>query len=86
MIADTNTEFALSVKKAYKTVYNEERDFKLFIASTDAHHFKRNGIDTLVIGTMRGDNKYHAQDEFVYIDDLIEATKIYALTALDYLK
>ena len=86
LIADTNTEFAASVKKAYTLVFNEERDFKLFIASTDAHHFKRNRIDTLVIGTMRGDNNYHAQDEFVYIEDLITATKIYALTALDYLK
>ena len=86
LIADTNTEFAVSVKKAYTSVFNEERDFKLFIASTDAHHFKRNGIDTLVVGTMRGDNNYHAQDEFVYIEDLITATKIYALSALDYLK
>jgi succinyl-diaminopimelate desuccinylase len=86
LIADPNTEFAKSVKKAYKTLYNEERDFKLFIASTDAHHFKRNKIDTIVIGTMRGDNNYHAQDEFVYIEDVINATKIYALVALDYLK
>ena len=86
LIADTNTEFAVSVKKAYTSVFNEERDFKLFIASTDAHHFKRNGIDTLVIGTMRGDNNYHAQDEFVYIEDVINATKIYALIALDYLR
>jgi len=86
LIADTNTEFAASVKKVYTSIFNEERDFKLFISSTDAHHFKRNGIDTLLIGTMRGDNNYHAQDEFVYIEDLINATKIYALTALDYLK
>jgi len=86
LIADTNTEFAASVKKAYTSIFNEERDFKLFISSTDAHHFKRNDIDTLVIGTMRGDNNYHAQDEFVYIEDLINATKIYALSALDYLK
>lgn len=86
LIADPNTEFAKSVKKAYKTLYNEEREFKLFIASTDAHHFKRNGIDTIVIGTLRGDNNYHAQDEFVYIEDVINATKIYALAALDYLK
>ncbi len=86
LIADTNTEFAVSVKKAYTSIFNEERDFKLLIASTDAHHFKRNGIDTLVIGTLRGDNNYHAQDEFVYIEDLITTTKIYALTALDYLK
>ena len=86
LIADINTEFAISVKKAFSTLYDEERDFKLFIASTDAHHFKRQGIDTLVIGPMIGDNNYHAQDEFVYIEDLINTTKIYALTALDYLK
>jgi len=86
LIADINTEFAASVKKAFKSVFNEERDFKLFIASTDAHHFKNKGIDTLVIGPMIGDNNYHAQDEFVYIEDLINTTKIFALTALDYLK
>lgn len=86
LIADTNTEFASSVKKAFNTLYNEERDFKMFISSTDAHHFKRNGIDTLLIGPMIGDNNYHAQDEFVYIEDLINTTKIFALTALHYLK
>ncbi|MFX0049399.1 MAG: M20/M25/M40 family metallo-hydrolase, partial [Candidatus Hermodarchaeota archaeon] len=86
LIADPNTKFAVSVKRAYKTLFNEERDFKLFIATTDAHHFKRNGIDTIVIGTLHGDNNYHAQDEFIYIEDLINVTKIYALTALNYLK
>ncbi|MFW9949363.1 MAG: M20 family metallopeptidase [Candidatus Thorarchaeota archaeon] len=86
LIADTNTEFASSVKKAFRSLFNEERDFKLFIASTDAHHFKRKGIDTLLFGLMTGDNNYHAQDEFVLIEDLINTTKIYALTALNYLK
>jgi len=86
LITDTNTEFASSVKKAFRSLFNEDRDFKLFIASTDAHHFKRKGIDTLVIGPMIGDNNYHAQDEFVLIEDLINTTKIYALTALNYLK
>jgi len=41
---------------------------------------------TLLIGPMIGDNNYHAQDEFVYIEDLINTTKIFALTALHYLK
>jgi len=86
LIADVNTEFAKTVKNAYRTVYNEERDFRAFIAATDAHHFKRNGIETLLIGTLRGGNNLHAQDEFVYVDDVINATKLYALTALNYLK
>jgi succinyl-diaminopimelate desuccinylase len=86
LIADVNTEFAKIVKSAYRTVYNEERDFKAFLATTDAHHFKRNGIETLLLGTIRGSNNIHAQDEFVYVDDVINATKVYALTALNYLK
>lgn len=44
------------------------------------------GIETVIIVTLRGDNNYYAQNEYVYIYDVINATKIYALTALNYLK
>jgi len=85
-ITDTNSIFALAVKKAFKTVFEEERDFKTSIPTTDAQIFREKGIETILIGPLRGENNYHAQDEFVYIDDLINVTKIYALTALNYLK
>ena len=85
-ITDINSDFAENVKNAFKTVFNEEREFKLFIPSTDAHSFQQKGIETILIGPLRGENNYHAQDEFVYIEDVINVTKIFAITALNYLK
>ena len=85
-IIDGKSDFAQAVKKSAQVVYDEEREFKLFMPSTDAHWFQERGIETILIGTGRGDNNCHAADEFVYIEDLINTTKLYALTALNYLK
>ena len=86
MIINTKSTFAKAVKKAFRTVFEEERDFKTFIPTTDAQIFQEKGIETILIGPLRGENNHHAQDEFVYIEDVINVTKIYALTALNYLK
>ncbi len=85
-ITDINSDFALIVKDVYKTIYNEEREFKIILPTTDATFFHQKGIETILIGTIRGDNNIHSVDEFVYVEDLINLTKIYALTALNYLK
>ncbi len=85
-ITDTNSIFAQVVKEAFNTVFEEEREFKAFIPTTDAQIFQEKGIETILIGPLRGENNHHAQDEFVYIDDVMNVTKIYALTALNYLK
>ncbi|UCD00765.1 MAG: M20/M25/M40 family metallo-hydrolase [Promethearchaeota archaeon] len=85
-ITDTKSTFANVVKKAFRTVFGEERDFKTFIPTSDAQIFQENGIETILIGPIRGENNHHAQDEFVYIDDVMNVTKIFALTALNYLK
>ncbi|UCC20093.1 MAG: M20/M25/M40 family metallo-hydrolase [Promethearchaeota archaeon] len=85
-ILNTKSTFANVVKKAFRTVFEEERDFKTFIPTSDAQIFHEQGIETILIGPIRGENNHHAQDEFVYIDDLINVTKIYALTALNYLR
>jgi acetylornithine deacetylase/succinyl-diaminopimelate desuccinylase-like protein len=85
-ITDINSDFARIVKNVYKTIYNEEREFKLVLPTTDATFFHQKGIETILIGTIRGDNNIHSTDEFIYIEDLINVTKIYALTALNYLK
>ena len=85
-ITDINSTFAKIVKNAFKTVFEEERDFKAFLPTTDAQIFQEKGIETILIGPLRGENNHHAQDEFVYLDDVINVTKIYALTALNYLK
>jgi len=85
-ITDTKSTFAKIVKNAFKTVFGEEREFKTFIPTTDAQIFQEKGIETILFGPLRGENNHHAQDEFVYIDDVMNVTKIYALTALNYLK
>jgi len=85
-VIDGKSDFAKAVKKSVKVVYNEDRDFILFMPSSDAHWFQERGIETILIGTGRNDNNCHAADEFVYIEDLINTTKMYALTALNYLK
>ncbi|NVM19392.1 MAG: ArgE/DapE family deacylase [Candidatus Lokiarchaeota archaeon] len=85
-VIDGKSEFAKAVKNSFKKVYKEERDFILFMPSTDAHWFQERDIETILIGTGRNDNNCHAADEFVYIDDLLNTTKLYALTVLNYLK
>ena len=83
---DVNSNFAKIVKNSYKSVYGEDREFKLYIPITDAQSFIENGIETILIGPIRGENNIHAIDEFVYIEDVMNVTKLYALTALNYLK
>lgn len=85
-VIDEKSEFVEAVKLSAKTVYNEERELKLFMPSTDAHWFQERGIKTILVGASREDNNWHTADEFVYIEDLINTTKLYALTALNYLK
>ncbi|MFW9826627.1 MAG: M20 family metallopeptidase [Candidatus Thorarchaeota archaeon] len=85
-IANTKSTFAIAVKKAFKAVFGEEREFKAFIPTTDGQIFLEKGIDTILVGTLRGKNNHHAQDEFVYIEDVLNITKIYALIAFNYLK
>lgn len=85
-IIDEDCEFAKTVQAVAEKVYGEPKEFTTFIPTTDAHWFQERGIDTILIGSIRPENKVHAEDEFVYIDDLLELTKIYALTAFNYLK
>ena len=85
-IIDENSEFAKTVKSVFNTVFNAPKDFSLFIPTTDAHWFQEKGIETIIIGGSRMENNIHAPDEFVFIEDLMDLTKIFALTALKYLQ
>jgi succinyl-diaminopimelate desuccinylase len=85
-IIDQNSEFALSVKNSIATVFNEHRDFKFNIATNDGHFFMEKGIETIQFGCGGIYNNVHAPDEFVEINDLLNTTKLYAITAWNYLK
>lgn len=83
--SDITTKFSKSVQSAVNTVFNEDREFKMFQSANDAHWFNENGIEVILMGTGTHENNVHAEDEFVSIDELIETTKIFALTAFNYL-
>ncbi|MEJ2295092.1 MAG: M20/M25/M40 family metallo-hydrolase [Candidatus Lokiarchaeota archaeon] len=84
-VIDEESDFAQAALKASKTVFNDTRKFKLFMPSTDAHWFQERKMPTILIGSTREDNNIHSADEFVYIDDLFNTTKMFALTTLHYL-
>ncbi|MED3563776.1 ArgE/DapE family deacylase [Bacillus xiapuensis] len=65
---------------------NEEPIFsKLLLASSDARHFRRNGIDTVLYGPGL-QQTIHGFDERVSVQNIIESAEIYAATAVKYLK
>lgn len=84
-IINSETKFAKAVLDATKAVYGEEREFRFSNCTTDAHWFAEKGIETVMIGTFREDNAIHCADESVLIEDLINTTKLFAITALNYL-
>lgn len=84
--SDINSKFAIAIQQAVKTVYGEDREFKLFQSANDGHFFHEHGIETIIMGTGSHECNVHSTDEFVRIDDLIDTTKIFALAALNYLK
>ena len=52
-----------------------------FFAATDGRHFAARGIPTLILGP--GDpSTAHTPDEWVGVDEVLEATRLYALAAL----
>ncbi|TFG14901.1 MAG: M20 family peptidase [Promethearchaeota archaeon] len=81
-----NSEFALSVKNSIATVFQEQRDFRFNIATNDGHFFMENGIETIQFGCGGVGNNVYGPDEFVNINDLLNTTKMYAITALKYLR
>jgi len=85
-LINQESSFAKAVIDATKTVYGEEREFKMFNCTTDAHWFAEKGIETIIIGTSREDNVIHCADENVHIEDLINTTKMFAIIAMNYLK
>jgi len=85
-VIDESSDFAKIVQKVAEKIHGEKREFKALMPSTDAHWFQERGIPTILVGASAKDNNIHAEDEFVYIKDVIDLVKMFALTALNYLK
>jgi succinyl-diaminopimelate desuccinylase len=85
-VIDESSDFAKIVLHVAEKIYGEKRGFKTLMPSTDAHWFQERGIPTILVGASARDNSIHAEDEFVYIKDLMDLVKMFALTALNYLQ
>lgn len=81
---DTKSKIAQSIQKAIESVYGENREFKLFQSANDGHFFHEKGIQTILMGTGTHECRVHEPDEFVYIKDLLDTTKIFALSIKNY--
>ena len=57
----------------------------LLIGSSDASHFRRHGIDTVLYGPGL-QHTIHGYDEQVSVENLVESAEIYAETAVEYLR
>ena len=57
----------------------------LLIGSSDASHFRRHGIDTVLYGPGL-QHTIHGYDEQVSVENLVESAEIYAETAIEYLR
>ncbi|MDW7618036.1 M20/M25/M40 family metallo-hydrolase [Peribacillus simplex] len=57
----------------------------LLLSSSDASHFRRHGIDTVLYGPGL-EHTIHGYDERVSVENLVESAEIYAETAVKYLR
>ncbi|MEM3833486.1 MAG: ArgE/DapE family deacylase [Thermoprotei archaeon] len=63
--------------EAFNKVYNYEPSPLVTHTSSDAHYLRKAGIPTILLGP--GSETVHTVNEYVYIDDVINMTKVYAI-------
>lgn len=71
------------LRKEIGRVIGKEPLLFMMPGMTDARFMRAKGIPTVVFGA--GSETAHGANEYVPIDNLIEATKVYALTVMDFL-
>ncbi|MHA2398632.1 MAG: M20 family metallopeptidase [Promethearchaeota archaeon] len=72
------------MKETVRNGVNIEPTLYMISGFTDARFFRAKGIPTVVYGC--GGENFHGVDEYITIDNLISTTKVYALTAMNFLK
>ena len=85
-IVDPSAAIIGKMQSAAKKVLGKELPMYRFTGLTDARFFIAAGIPTLTYGPHRVGSGFHAADEWVKIEDLTTISKVYALTALEYIR
>lgn len=76
-MTDPNSPIVNIVAQAFSKVYNYEPKPLVTYASSDAHYLRKAGIPTVLLGP--GSETVHSINEYVYVDDIINMTKVYAI-------
>ena len=77
-------EGVAALKRAVKEATGDEAIISGFRAVADAYYLGRQGIPAIVLGPGALCNDVHGDGEYIVLDDLIKATKIYAAMAMDF--
>ena len=80
---DENEQIVQSAKKCVQKVLGKEPDIKGLTGYTDLRVFAKS-MPGIIYGP-GDDTKAHAPDEYILVDDLVTATKVMALIAIDLL-
>ena len=78
-----DSPICLAAAKAYEAVLNEPAKFYGFTAVDDATFLNQAGIPTITLGP-GSIEVAHTANEYVEVEDLLDAAKIYALTIVEW--
>lgn len=73
-----------ALNRACRSVLNAEPSYACTTATSDGNYVYARGQDIVTIGPGDGDAGVHGPNEYIEVDKLIEATKIYAMTAIEW--
>ncbi len=85
-LTDPSEKIVKNMKSAAKKVLGKDLPTYRVPWLCDARFFIRAGIPTVIYGPTRSEGGAHSPDEWVDISDITNGSKIFALTALQYLE
>jgi acetylornithine deacetylase/succinyl-diaminopimelate desuccinylase-like protein len=74
-----------SVNRATGYMYGEVKDIRRMAGASDITHFVSAGIPSLLMGAQSPADFIHGANESVSIESLLIGTKLFAITAFDFL-
>ena len=75
-----------TMNKAIKLVTGKEVELKGSTGFIDGRFFANKGTPTIGFGVASHGSKMHCPNEYIYIEHLVQAAKIYALSINDLLR
>lgn len=81
---DEGHEGVIKLKDSVCQAVNRQAVISGFKAVCDAYYLNKLGITSVILGPGSISNSVHGDNEFIYVEDLINAVKIYAAFAMDW--